>query len=128
MQLLKTIRKNAAVAIYISRGDFWMISRLEGYRGKSYVNYKHCLNPILAETFRLRKLYLKMIKNPLKTPSDLPTVLYNPIDEVETKEVKEAWGFARDSKDFVELKFLVEMFPEVREFRDIMEHKEKFRS
>ena len=84
--------------------------------------------PNLGETFRLRKLYLKMIKKPIQTPSDVPTVLYNPIDEAETKEVKEAWGFARDSKDFVELKFLVEMFPHVREFRDILEHCEKFRS
>ena len=69
-----------------------------------------------------------MIKKPIQTPSDVPTVLYNPIDEAETKEVKEAWGFAPNSKDFVELKFLVEMFPHVREFRDILEHCEKFRS
>ena len=72
--------------------------------------------------------YLRWIRNPTDNPTDNPTVLFNQINEREKKEVKEVWGFARNSKDFVELKILVEKFPQIQEFRDILEHCEKFRS
>ena len=93
-------------------------------------NHNLRFKPISADTFRMRKDYIemiKMIKNTEKSTDD-PSVLFNYVNEREEKELKEVWGFAPNFKDFVKLEVLVEKFPGIREFQDISEHCEKFRS